>query len=192
MTDLSQDPRWRRFNQRGFECPCCGQSFDGVYDVVFDHPDCWPHGNREKSGEKVLAAGEDRLSGDLCQFEEHRFIRCVMPFNILGSDQEFCFGVWGSAAQASFDAYVAAWEADDYSDFEGCFSWLANDLPDMRTPASVPCNLRIEDPQQRPRLYAHDADNPVSQLQRSGITFDQLLDIYAATGNDIRPHLMDA
>jgi hypothetical protein len=29
----------------------------------------------------------------------------------------------------------------------------------------------------------------LARLQEDGITFDQLLDIYAAAGQDVRPHL---
>lgn len=192
MTDLDGDPRWRRFNDRSFRCPCCGQSFNGVFDVSFDHPDGWPHGHRGASGEDVLAVGEDWLSRDFCVFGGDHFVRCVMPFPIAGTDGIFAFGVWGSVRQKNFEAHRAGFDTDEYGDFEGCFSWLCNILPCLGQEDPVPCDLRIENPAERPVLHAQAAGGTVRRHQDRGITFDQLLDIYAAAGQDIRPHLMDA
>ncbi len=102
MSDLASDPRWRRFNDAGFRCGCCGQSFGG------------------------------------------------------------------------------------------CFSWLTNSLPGIPTSESVPCDLVIGELTQRPKLFAHEDAGAVRDAQSQGISFDDLLDIYAASGQDIRPHLMDA
>ena len=44
MNLLDLDARWRRFNDANRACPCCGQTFSGIFDIGFDHPDCWPHG----------------------------------------------------------------------------------------------------------------------------------------------------
>ena len=65
---LSEDPRWQRFNNSERPCPCCGRTFSGVFDIGFDHPQPWPHGNREQSDQDVLAVGKDSLSADLCRF----------------------------------------------------------------------------------------------------------------------------
>ena len=192
MTDLNDDIRWRRFNDRGFECPCCGKNFNGVFDVAFDHPDAWPHGNRGASGKDRLVVGAASITSDFCRWEGQGFIRCVMVFPIIGTGQTFAFGVWGSAAPDPYDRYRHAFNSDDYSDFDGCFSWLANGLPVVGSSDHVACTLRIPDPQKRPELEAQDPDAPVGRHQRSGITFDQLLDIYSAVGDDIRPHLLDA
>ena len=192
MSDLSSDPRWQRFNDRSFSCPCCGQSFGGLFDVSFDHPHEWPHGNRSASGQDTLVSGRDRLTSDFCVFDDEYYIRCVMPLPIKGAEQTFAFGVWGSVTRENFKAYAAGFETDDYGDFEGCFAWLGNMLPCVGQDDWVPCDLLIEDPTQRPVLYAHEAGGSVRRYQDEGISFDRLLDIYAASGQDIRPHLMDA
>ena len=101
----------------------------------------------------------------------------------------FAFGPWASVSDASFARYVAAWRAEDYSDFPGCFAWLANALPGIASEASVPCNLETGDGTARPQLFAQSASQGLAGLQREGISFDRLLDIYAAAGNDLRPHL---
>ena len=187
--DLNEDPRWRRFNDSTRPCPCCGRSFDGVFDIGFDHPDPWPHGNRSETGADYMEAGDDSLGTDLCKFGKYRFIRAVLPLPIKGTDQVFAFGPWGSVNPANFDRYVAASQGDET--FEGCFAWLMNLLPGFDFTEPLPCNLVPGAEGERPILEVHDGAHDIAVLQEDGITFDQLLDIYAAAGQDIRPHLMD-
>lgn len=183
---LALDTRWRRFNDETSACPCCGQSFSGVFDVGYDHPDCWPHGGLRDSGKDLLQVGEDKLTSDLCRWDDHRFIRCILPLPIKGSEDVFNFGVWGSVVPENFYRYIddATGEAPG---FEGCFSWLMNDLPLFETEERIGCDLTPGPEGHRPILTAQDG--PLATAQAEGISFDQLLDIYAATGTDIRPHL---
>ena len=76
--------------------------------------------------------------------------------------------------------------------FEGCFAWLMNALPGFDFDDWLPCNLLVGDPEARPYLEIHDGAHDLARLQEDGITFDQLLDVYAAAGQDIRPHLMQS
>lgn len=132
--------------------------------------------------------GEDLLTSDLCRHDEFSFIRCVLPLPIRGSDEVFNFGVWGSVRPDCVKAYIAASEANDPRLFPECFSWLANDLPLFESPEPVGCTLwPDDDPRMRPTLKAQDG--PLKDAQDTGISFDQLLDIYAACGTDVRPHL---
>ncbi len=187
MNLLDLDKRWQRFNDADRVCPCCGKTFGGVFDIGFDHPLTWPHENRADSGLDVIEVGDDKLSADLCRVGEDRFIRCVVLLPIRGSDESFAFGAWGSVHPDSFARYVEAWNADNWSDFEGCFAWLANDLPGFESEEPIACNLSVGDGSHRPSLQAQDG--PLKEAQENGISFDDLLDIYAATGNDIRAHL---
>ena len=186
--DLNDDPRWRRFNDPARRGPS-GQPFNGVFDIGFDHPAPWPHGNRAEAEVDVLEVGGDRLDADLCEWGKYRFIRTVLVLPIKGTDQVFAYGPWGSVNPANFDRYVAASEGGD--PFEGCFAWLMNQLPGFEFTDWPACDLIIEDASERPRLYVHDGAHELAQLQEEGITFEQLLDIYAAAGQDIRPHLLD-
>lgn len=186
---LAEDPRWQRFNNSAQPCPCCGRTFDGVFDIGFDHPEGWPHGNRAESGQDVLAVGKDSLSADLCRMGAHRFIRCVLYIPIIGTDQKFAFGPWGAVNAENFDTYVRNELSGTLDQFEGCFAWMMNLLPGFEMNDWLPCNLVMEDLQSRPVLEVHDGAHELAQLQEDGISFDRLLDIYADAGQDIRPHL---
>ncbi|WP_338548429.1 DUF2199 domain-containing protein [Roseovarius phycicola] len=190
MIDLANDPRWQRFNDTGYECPCCGESFDGIFDIAFDHPEVWPHGNRAQSGEATLTIGEDKLGSEYCVYNEHRFVRCLVELPIFGSSERFAFGAWGSLHPDNFTAYVQAVQDNTEDRFEGCFSWLSNALPGFSDCDSIGCDFKPIDTRTRPRLWAQDG--PLRDAQVKGITFDQLLDIYQESGSDIRPHLMQS
>ncbi len=195
-TDLMSDPRWKRLHDSSYKCACCDASLTGIYDITFDHPDHWPHGNRHESGEEVLQCGTDRLSSELCEMIDDDYaVRCVLPLPIQGSDETFHFGCWASMSKASFDLYRTAVATGDYTNFEGCFGWIVNDLPSfprLDVAAFIPSDIYFIDNLVRPKVWVHQGSHPLGVAQREGISFDRLLDIYAASGNDMRPHLLDS
>ena len=188
---LDADPRWQRFLGRAAPCPCCGRTFAGVFDIAFDHPANWPHGPLRDTGGDALEVDGDSLTADLCVHDGQRYIRATLPIPIRGTEQVFAYGPWGSVSEGSYDAYVEAAYLGG-PPFEGCFAWLANILPGTGQEDALPCNLMPHaDPDRRPELYVHRG-HPLHDWQRDGIDFDGLLDLYAAAGQDIRPHLTDA
>jgi hypothetical protein len=90
-----------------FVCSTCGETHDGMPtdhgwklpDVVWDIPD----------GERSARA---KFNGDLCQFGDRFFIRCVLklPFN----DQSgyYGWGVWVELAETAFHRYVEIYDKD--------------------------------------------------------------------------------
>ncbi|QEW21303.1 hypothetical protein LA6_003511 [Marinibacterium anthonyi] len=195
MNLLDLDARWRRFNDPDRTCPCCGRSFSGVFDIGFDHPDAWPYGPALEGPESQVGpelqvgpefqVGDDKLGSDLCRLGEERFIRCLLPLPILGSDEVFHFGTWALVAPGDFYTYLDA--AFGEAEFDGCPALLANALPGFEDEDDVPCTLVPGPDSERPRLVVQDG--PLKDAQDGGISFDQLLDLYAASGQDIRPHL---
>lgn len=183
MNILDLDVRWRRLNDPDWVSPGSGRTFSGVFDIGFDHPDAWPYGPALEGTE--LQVGEDKLGSDLCRVGEARFIRCLLPLPILGSDEVFHFGTWAAVAPTDFYTYLDACFGE--AEFDGCPALLANLLPDFETDGDLPCILTPGPDGERPRLMAQDG--PLLTAQESGISFDRLLDIYAASGQDIRPHL---
>ena len=186
MNLLALDSRWQRLNDPSYACKCCGRNFGGIVDMGFDQPDCWPHGALPDGD--TLTVGDDVLTADLCVFEDLRFIHCVLPLPIRGSDEVFLFGVWASVAVEDFKAYVLD-ATGEGAGFSGAAAWLMNDLPLFESEEPIECSLKpAESDAERPRLLA--TSGPLVQAQAEGISFDQLLDIYAACGEELRPHLL--
>lgn len=164
MSILMLDARWRRLMDLG-----------GPVDIGFEEPAAWPHGPR--GDQAVLAAGADRLGADLCRLGERRFLRVVIEIAILGSDERVWLAPWAAVDHPTFYAYVAhATEgAAPPGPAEGA---LANDL--ALAGIGAPLDLRFP-PDARPAATHPAFAAPLS--------FDALLDLYAALGQDLRAAL---
>lgn len=183
MSLLNLDARWRRFNDETRTCPCCGRMFSGVYDIGFDHPAAWPHA--ERGEEPFVKEGADQLSPDLCRMGEARYLRAVLTLPIQGADEAVHITPWAEVSADVFYAYLETWDDPNAPLPPASPAMLANDLPDLSATA---LSLHFPARDQRPVLVANDG--PLAQAQNDGISFDALLDLYAACGDDIRPHLL--
>jgi hypothetical protein len=187
---LSDDPRWLRFNNRDFQCPCCGLSFTGVFDIAFDHPDPWPHMSFRESKGEGIRVGNDVLDSDFCKFGDHVFVRGLIQIPILESETPFSFGVWPSLHKENFRSYLQAYNTEEELKIGPCFGWLSNDIPIYGIGSFLQTTVIFQGSGKRPLFEVHDARSPLFDDQQHGISFDRLLDIYAACGTDIRPHLL--
>ncbi|ETX28324.1 DUF2199 domain-containing protein [Roseivivax isoporae] len=182
MPLLDLDARWRRFNDPDRACPCCGQTFAGIFDLGFEHPEDWPHPPAEGT---EVAVGADRLNADLCRLGERRFLRGVLMLPVRGADDALAYGLWAEVAHEDFYRYLDA-ALDEGPAFAGARGHLANPVPGLET-APVACDLVPGDAGERPQLVA--SEGALVAAQTDGISFDTLLDLYEAAGHDLRPHL---
>lgn len=191
---LLQDPRWRRLHDRNWTCPCCGDAHGGIFDIAFARPDPYSGDESQEHNSAVpdaLATGRDILAEDFCVMGPHRFIRCVLPIPIIGSNEQFAFGVWGSTKPENFEHYLENFDAGDFEGTSPFFSWLMNRLPGASNDP-VKASQYPQSDRQRPKLVIQDESHPYYLAQRDGVSFDALLDIYAQCGHDMRPYLSDA
>ena len=184
MSLLALDTRWQRFNDESRACPCCGKTFNGIFDIGYDHPDDWPHAPRE--GSEDVRVGDDRLGTDLCRLGGRHFLRGTLMLPVKLSGESFGFGPWAEVSSDVFSAYLGTYDPkpQPFPDAEGI---LANVLPGFDAEANVAVIVACPDPTQRPGLTV--ADGALADAQEQGISFDDLLDIYAAAGMDVRAHL---
>jgi len=182
MPPLAADHRWRAFNDPDYTCPCCGLKTPGLQDIAYDHPNAWPHGAHADQDEVIWQVGRDRLTSDLCRLKDAYFIRATLPMPLQGSDELFAYGPWARIAPEAFAAY-----ADPQAPFDGCQAVLANALPGTPPMRPVACAVMPSQPGTRPLLFAHDG--PLRSGQEEGISFDAILALYAAAGQDYRGHL---
>lgn len=179
------DDRLSQLLASGFTCATCGERHEGLFDIAFDYPDPW-EGPTEKEPNGVvrfaLEGGRDILSEDFCLMGEHRFVRCILPLNLIGTGETFAFGVWGTLSQKRFLEYVELFDTPHGSTFGPAFSWLSNRLPQASS-ASVRAQLHGQDGRQRPILKIEDAEHPFFQFQASGLSYEDLLTIYAHYGH---------
>lgn len=184
MNILDLDARWRRFNDDTRSCPCCGRQFSGIYDIGFDAPDDWAYGPRIDDAD--LEVGEDRLGAEFCRIAGRYFLRSVLTLPLRGSDEVFAFGPWVEVPEPVFRAYLATID-DPAAPFPPADGLLASTLPQFEDEQGTAVTLTLPDPTQRPQMTV--TEGPLAETQAQGISFDDLLDLYAAFGDDIRPHL---
>lgn len=183
MNLLALDARWQRLNDPDYVCPCCGRSFGGLIDIGFGAPDDWPHAEPEPGA--VVEAGADKLSSELCRLGERRFLRAHLALPVRGSEEVVHLAPWAEVAAADFYAVLDRIEAGETAPREIAAA-LANVLPD---PLAGPAEgqLALAGPEARPGFRPHGG--ALSEAFTDGLSFDALLDLYAACGEDIRPHL---
>ena len=156
--------RWR--------CHCCGAEFTGLpMSLAFAAPLGW-----EELDDAVRQASS--LDEDFCEIRHSsdrvdRFIRCVMPLFVRGMETEFVFGVWISVSEPSWEIYRQGFESGFYAE-DGCFGYLANDIPDYTGSVLLAANVWFQDDRMRPVVELQDTDHPLVLAQRDGIDVAQI------------------
>lgn len=187
---LDDDPRWRRFMGRSGPCPCCGVEMNGVFDFACDRPDP-TFADQPLEPNSAFTFERDILTEDFCIMGEYRFIRAVLPIPVIGTEERFAYGVWGTVKPEYFPDIIERFDDGTQGTLGPYFSWLSNRLHGCpNQPAKA--TLYMQDNRQRPVLMVDEEDHPLFVRQHDGITFDELLEIYAAYGQDLRPHLSGA
>jgi hypothetical protein len=135
-------------------------------DFAFAEPSYWDGGRSD----------DDFLSSDLCVWtddggERSYFIRGVLLLPILGRDEHFAYGVWGSLSAESFEAALAHWDDPERVDDPPYFSWLSNSIPGYPETLNLPANVLTRALDLRPAIeLLADVDHPLAEEQRAGIS----------------------
>lgn len=132
----------------------------------------WPDTYDPKSEQRAT------LNDDFCHIEHSegdidRAIRCVLNIPVLGVDDMFAFGVWMSVSQKSWDIYSAGFNNGSY-EVDACFGYLLNSLPGSPTSLLLHANVTFGEGKSRPVVWLHDADHPIVEAQRNGVTLGQV------------------
>lgn len=185
MSLLSLDARWRRFNDETRACPCCGRQFSGIYDLGFDHPSDWSHS--ERGDDPFIKAGDDQLSPDLCRHGENRYLRAVLTLPVQGADESALITPWVRVSRDIFYGYLETWDDPSAPLPPSAEASLANELPGLAALGTV---VTVGFPNRDTRPVLTSSVGALHQVMTQGVSFGQLLDLYAAFGDDIRPHLL--
>lgn len=190
MSRLADDPRWLFLQQEEWTCKSCDQTHRGLPDLAFRNPSGKVFDDLEKRGNSEFTASGDILTEDLCRYDDDYYVRALLSIPILGADDRFAFGVWSTLSAENFGIYLDGFNTGVYSDEGPWFSWLGNRLPqDPPETQGIKCSLHPQPGRKRPEILIEDPDHPLFGLQRNGASLDQILDILAQCGHDIRSSL---
>lgn len=159
-----------------FTCPCCGEEVVGLPDSAYAEP-AYAHAIPEAE-----RAARVKLSSDFCIVDdEDFFIRAVCPVPVVGTAQDFGWGIWVSLSRENFQRYVDSFEDADQSKLGGMFGWFSNQLPHYPDTLSLQTSVLPQDNNQRPLVYINEAhqDHPLFAEQREGMAQDKLAKLYA-------------
>jgi hypothetical protein len=191
-SDLNQDPRWIRFHDRNWLCPCCGMRHAGLFDLACGKPEFW-QGSEEKSPNSVVRTSDNILTEDFCVLGgEYFFVRCVLQLPVVGaSDIYFGFGVWATLSKRNFNIYLDTFDSGHQGDLGPWFGWFSNRLKGYPDTLKSKCHVAPREGRNRPYIELESTSHPLAIEQREGITFDRLLEIYALNGHELRNALSD-
>ncbi|MEX0345786.1 MAG: DUF2199 domain-containing protein [Rhizobiaceae bacterium] len=171
MTIDLENYRWR--------CGCCGEEQVGLpMAVACNEPGGW-------RSLDAATKSRSKMNSDLCivkYADGHvdRFIRAVLQLPVPETGSTFDFGVWVSVSEASFDDYLEGWDTGTYSR-EGCFGYLCNELHEFPESTHLHADVEFPPADLRPLVYLHDADHPLVEAQRHGISLSLVEKIAAAS-----------
>ncbi|BCG94976.1 DUF2199 domain-containing protein [Mesorhizobium sp. 131-2-1] len=156
--------RWR--------CACCDEEYTGLpMDVAFDvpvNPDS--HDDDARLG---LRQNDDFCEVRYASGRTDRFIRCLLPLPVHRLSDEFCFGVWMSLSERSWNVYRDGFDSGQY-EVELCFGYLMHDIPEYPSSMLMHANVVFQPGNQRPKVFLHEADHPLVAAQRDGVDVTQI------------------
>lgn len=185
----SDDLRWHRMMKREWTCPSCGEEHQGLFDLCGRHPAQWPHGEEYEENAALRFDG-DFLSEDFCVLGgEHFFVRSALLLPIKGTDLAFGFGVWCTLSRKNLDLYIESFDSGVQAHLGPFFGWFSTEMRGYPDTINIKAQLYPQNGRKRPVVKLMPDDHPLAIDQRNGITFDQVLDLYARYDHDIRAAL---
>ena len=108
---------------------------------------------------------------------------------VAGSAAYFSFDVCVSLKVENFDPLLRAAVVGGLDAVEPMFCWVCNALPYFDTANALPAEVSRFSQGIRSFVTLDLTCGPVALAQNQGQSFDQLLELYAASGIEVRAHL---
>lgn len=186
------DPRWRTFNEQGFDCSC-GQRHAGLFAINFHHPIGWP-GPTDYEPDAALRLEGDFLSENFCVWEGKYFaLRMRLPLQIRdATPAAFMYTVWASLNPQDFAGYLEARKHNRLSKLARAQARLVNRISGYPDTVSLMGTAFQQEDGGPPLLLVHGPqpdnapDHPLLAEQRNGIGVDRMLALFAEYGHDMR------
>ena len=176
LADLEQ-LRWK--------CSTCDEWHTGA---CLDFGYSWPFYWTKEHGQNNLAdvLGTDAAKGhahtflneDFCVIEgKHFFVRGVIHLPIVGTDETFRWGVWGSLSEPNFNQLIEMNDDPKRIDLPPMFSWLSSQIKDYPDSLSLKMYAHIQALHDRPLFELEPADHQLAREYHHGITPERVKEI---------------
>jgi len=162
-----------------FVCSACGETHEGLpTDYGWQLPDIvWAIPEAERS---ICA----KFNGDLCQFGDRRFIRCLLKLPFLGRiDDYYAWGIWVELSEADFQRYVELYEEDGRNEPK-VPGTIANAVPGYAITIGLPVMVQFQDSSSRPTVHVPPSSrHDLADEQLAGLDDHRYHEILAAIGH---------
>ena len=168
-----------------WKCGSCDEWHSGpMLDVGYDAPRYWSkeydHGYRWS----VLPSGalektcKTFLDSDYCAIDdEYFFVRGIIELPILGTAEDFRWGVWGSLSRDNFEALIRADAKNEHPEKREMFSWLstwASGYPDTK---GLKMTAVVRELGMRPVFHLERSNHPLVKEFYEGIAPERVKEI---------------
>lgn len=118
------------------------------------------------------------LTQDYCVIEnQYFFVRGLIEVPILGADESFRWGVWGSLSKGNFETLLKMDEDSSRGELQPMFSWLSTRISEYPDTLNLKMYAHIQKPNLRPRFELEVTDHPLSQEYQNGVSPERIKQI---------------
>lgn len=165
-----------------WKCHSCEEWHTGpCLDFSFDAPIYWSDEDKKANEATIRGAGQSPktfLDEDLCVIDgESFFVRGILHLPIIGTDETFRWGIWGSLSKQNFQKLVSVFDDAERVELPPMFSWLSNNISDYPETLNLKMNAHIQEPGERPHFELEPTDHPLSQEYHHGISPERVKEI---------------
>jgi hypothetical protein len=123
------------------------------------------------------------LTSDSCVIADRFFfIRGCLDVPIIGTGEQFSWGVWVSLKEENFFIWQENYSAARRSHIGPFFGWLCTQVPGYPETLHLKATAYLRDNSKRPYIELEKTEHPLAVEQRDGITVDRVQEILAANG----------
>jgi hypothetical protein len=127
---------------------------------------------------KVKKPAKTFLDEDYCSINgESFFVRGIIELPIIGTGQNFRWGVWGSLSRTNFEVLIDADCDSKRTELPPMFSWLSTQLPEYPESLNMKMYAHIQEPGTRPYFRLEPTDHPLAREYYHGIVPDRVREI---------------
>ena len=167
-----------------WKCDSCEEWHYGpCLDFSYRAPVYWTEENEAANQPALLGSDLKKLPAnllneDICIYDgEYYFIRGIIHLPIIGTNETFRWGVWGSLSRENFEKFLALIDDPKRAELPPMFSWLSSDLEDYSDTVNLKMYAHIQEPPDRPTFELEPTDHPLSQEYHHGITPERVKEI---------------
>lgn len=156
-----------------WKCGSCEKWHTGpCLDFGYDAPHYW------RAEYEATPDGKTFLNQNYCSIEGRDFfVRGVIRLPIIGTGDNFCWGVWGSLSQSNFETLQKMREDEERVELPPMFSWLSSRLPEYPDTLNLKMDVHIQKTGRRPSFELEETDHPLSCEYHGGISPERVKEI---------------